>query len=55
MLLSGKIEEREALLEAGFHKLVQVTPEGIPMEDALKADVAERNLRKAVRSVLQSI
>jgi len=55
MLLSGKIEEREALLEAGFHKLIQVTPEGLPMEAALKADVADLNLRKAVRTVLESI
>ena len=55
MLLSGKIEEREALLEAGFHKLVQVTPEGLPMDAALKADVADLNLRKAVRTVLESI
>ena len=55
MLLSGKIEEKEALLEAGFHKLVQVTPEGLPMEVALKAEVADLNLRKAVRTVLESI
>ena len=55
ILLSGKIEEREALLEAGFHQLVQVTPDCIPMEEALKAEVAERNLREAVRTVLASL
>lgn len=55
ILLSGKIEEKEALLEAGFHQLVQVTPDCIPMEEALKAEVAERNLRGAVRTVLASL
>ena len=42
-------------LEAGFHQLVQVTPDCIPMEEALKAEVAERNLREAVRTVLASL
>lgn len=54
VLLSGRIQDREALLEAGFRRLVQVTPDSVPLEEALKAEAAERNLRKAVRLFLES-
>ena len=50
-LVSGRIEDREALLAAGFEKLVQVTPEGMHLHEALKKENAMRNLRSAVISI----
>jgi glycerate kinase len=46
-LLSGRIRDREALAEAGFASLVEVTPSEQPLSEALRPDVAEMNLRAA--------
>ena len=51
VLLSGRIESRAELRDAGFAALIQVTPEGIPLAEALEPSVAERNLRMAVRTL----
>lgn len=48
-LLSGRVSDRNALLAAGFDHVDAVTPEGMPLPDALRPDVAEQNLRLAVR------
>ena len=47
-LLSGRIEDRPALLQAGFGPVVEVSPRTIPLSVALEPDVAKRNLRAAV-------
>ena len=47
ILLSGEIEDREELLGAGFADLIQVTPDGTPLQEALRPDTALRNLREA--------
>ena len=46
-LLSGRIEGRPALLEAGFDRLIEVSPRSLPMEEAMKPEVAARNIRDA--------
>ena len=43
-LLSGRIRDDSVLREAGFSRLVQVTPEGTPLQDALREEVARENL-----------
>ena len=48
-LLSGCISDREALLSAGFDYITAISPEGLSLGEALRPDVAERNLRLAVR------
>ena len=40
LLLSGRIEDREELRTAGFSQLVQVSPDDIPLEEAMKPEVA---------------
>lgn len=47
-LLSGRIEDADALREAGFSALVEVSPRYLPLETLLRPDVARRNLRAAV-------
>ena len=50
-LLSGRIEDRDELQAAGFARLVQVSPDGLPLEEATKPAVAAENLRKSAREV----
>lgn len=45
-LISGGISHREELLAAGFDKVVAVTPEDMPLEEAMKPEVAKRLLRQ---------
>ena len=45
-LISGGISHREELLAAGFDKVVAVTPEDMPLEEAMIPEVAKRLLRQ---------
>ena len=47
-LLSGRIEDRQALLRAGFGPVIEVSPRDIPLSAAMNPDIAKRNLREAV-------
>ena len=47
VLLSGRIEDRDELLAAGFSRLLQVSPEGLSLEEAVRPEVARANLRLA--------
>ncbi|MBP5302623.1 MAG: glycerate kinase [Bacteroidales bacterium] len=48
ILVSGRIEDVEALREAGFSKIVEVSPRSLSLEKATTRPVAEANLRRAV-------
>lgn len=52
VLLAGQVRDRDALLAAGFDAVVQVTPEGMPPEEALRPEVARGNIARAVSSLL---
>ena len=51
VLLSGRIEDTEALVAAGFSRLVQVSPDTLPLAEAMKPSVAKGNLRKAAERI----
>lgn len=53
-LLSGRVEDRERLLGAGFHTVLEVSPRSLPLQEALQPLVARKNLTAAVRALLQS-
>lgn len=44
VLMSGRIRDEIALQKAGFSRLSQVTPEGTPLQEALREEVARENL-----------
>lgn len=44
-LISGGVSDKEALLAAGFDRVVAVTPEDMPLEEAMQPEVAKRLLR----------
>lgn len=43
-LVSGGVSDEEELMAAGFDKVVAVTPKEMPLRDALKPEVARRNI-----------
>ena len=49
VLVSGRIEDPGELLAAGFSRLLQVSPEGLSLEEAVKPETARANLRRAAR------
>ena len=48
-LVSGGVSDRQAMLDAGFDRVIQVTPEGMLLDKAMKPDVARYNIVKAIR------
>ena len=49
-LVSGGVSDRQAMLDAGFDRVIQVTPEEMPLEEAMKPDVARNNIIKAIKN-----
>ena len=43
-LISGGISDKEALLAAGFDKVIAVTPEDMPLDEAMKPETAKELL-----------
>ena len=43
-LISGGVSDKEALLAAGFDKVIAVTPEDMPLEEAMKPETAKELL-----------
>ena len=44
MLVAGRVSDREALLRAGFARVECINPEGLPVSEAMKPEVAKENL-----------
>lgn len=51
-LVAGGVEDREELLSAGFSFAESITPEGMPLEEAIKKEVAFSNLRRFATSLI---
>ena len=49
-LLSGRIENRSQLEQAGFRPVIEVSPRDLPLSEALKPESAMENLRQAILS-----
>ncbi len=50
-LIAGRISDREQLLHAGFTYVECINPPGITLTEAMRKDVAQRNISKTVRDV----
>ena len=48
-LVSGGVSDRQEMLDAGFDRVIQVTPEGMPLDEAMKPEVARHHIIKAIR------
>lgn len=47
--LAGHVADREKLLAAGFGSVLQITPEGMPLADAMRPETAAANLAEAIK------
>ena len=45
-LIAGKISDRKELLNAGFARVECINPPNLPIEQAMRKDVAQRNIRQ---------
>lgn len=50
-LIAGKISDREELLNAGFARVECINPPDLPLEEAIRKDVAQQNIRQSVISI----
>ena len=50
-LIAGRISDREELLNAGFARVECINPPGTPLEEAMRKEVAQRNLSSTVENV----
>ncbi|MBR1406269.1 MAG: glycerate kinase [Bacteroidales bacterium] len=54
-LVSGRIEDRGALSQAGFRYLAEATPRSLPLQEALRTETARHNLQQAVSELISSL
>ena len=47
-LIAGRIKNQEELLKAGFARVACINPDGITLEDAMRKEVAKRNISDTV-------
>lgn len=50
-LIAGKIGDHEALVKAGFSRVECINPEGFSLEEAMRKEVATRNISNTVASL----
>lgn len=55
ILLAGSVSDKETLLQAGFYRVEGINPPGLPLEEALKKEVAQGNLTATVERLLLSL
>ena len=50
-LVAGKASDAESLLNAGFSRVDSLTPDDIPLEEAVRPEVARKNIHRWVETV----
>lgn len=48
ILIAGRIEDKELLMEAGFKGLYTITPDSMVLSEAMKPEVAKGNIRQLI-------
>ena len=51
-LIAGQVENREELLAAGFSQVYAITPQGMPFVQAMRKEIAETNICRAMKELL---
>lgn len=54
-LVSGGVSDEQTLLDAGFDRVIAVTPKEMSLEEAIKPEVARENIRKAFDNLMQKL
>ena len=53
ILIAGQVSDRQQILNAGFDAVLQITPEGMPLSEALDPVTASANIPQSMQSYLQ--
>ncbi len=53
ILIAGQVSDRQQILNAGFDAVLQITPEGMPLSEALDPVTASANITQSMQSYLQ--
>ena len=48
MLIAGKVEDKACLKQMGFSRIVQISPDTLPLEEAMRPEVTRENIRRAI-------
>lgn len=48
MLIAGKVEDKACLKQMGFSRIVQISPDNLPLEEAMRPEVTRENIRRAI-------
>lgn len=51
-LIAGRISDSETLLKAGFSQVRCINPEGIPLQEAMRPEVAKKHIADTVKNLL---
>ena len=51
-LVSGGISDEQVLLDAGFDRVMAVTPKEMPLQEAMKPEVAVENITTTIREII---
>ena len=54
-LIAGRVTDREALLHAGFAQVECVNPVGMPLEEAMRTEVAMRNIGRTAGDMAKNM
>ena len=54
-LIAGRVDDRERLLQAGFSGVECINPEDISLDEALRKDIAQQNIRNTVQRIFQRL
>ncbi|MCR5131677.1 MAG: glycerate kinase [Prevotella sp.] len=52
-LIAGRIRDKELLLQAGFSRVECINPEGLALDEALRKEVAQKNIQQMVAAIIR--
>lgn len=52
MLIAGKVEDKACLQQIGFSRIVQVSPDNLPLEEAMRPEITRENTQRAIEREL---
>ena len=48
MLIAGKVEDKACLKQMGFARIVQISPDTLPLEEAMRPEITRENTQRAI-------
>ena len=48
MLIAGKVEDKACLQQMGFSRIVKISPDNLPLEEAMRPEVTRENTQRAI-------